>query len=101
MIATEQDGASDRIGAEALADAIERRIEGGSVAIERQRELDGVVVGELAEGDADERQAVAVDQRRRRHQQPARDREDGSRLGRGLVHGVRPRRAREVVEPQA
>jgi hypothetical protein len=62
------------------------------VAVEGQRELDDVVVVEVGDGDADEREALTLDQRRRGRQQPADGGQD--RLGLGGRPSQRVRASR-------
>jgi hypothetical protein len=93
--------ARDGRRSESIAHRVERGVDaGGERTIEGQCELDRGVVVEVAEGQADERDPSVSDHRHRRGEQDPPDRED--RLGaRGrLQEGVRPRRPREVVEPQ-
>ena len=89
------------VRAEAVAHVVERRVDRVVAAVERQRQLDGVVVLEVAEREADQRDPLALDQRHRRRQQPARRGQDRLRVGGRLVQRVRAGRAREVVEAQA
>jgi drug/metabolite transporter (DMT)-like permease len=64
-VATEQDGALDRVEPEALADLVdgEVQLERGA-PLEGERELQGRVVHEVGDGDADERQAAPFDRSR-------------------------------------
>ena len=101
LVAAEQHGAGDRRRPEAVAHVVERGVERlGAPAVERQRELDRAVVVEVGERDADEREALALDQRHRRGEQVPRRGEDRLGLGRRLGQRVRARRAGEVVEAQ-
>ena len=95
-------GPRDGGRAEPVPNAVERSVEGTSAApIERQRELDDVVVVEIADCDPDQGEASTLDQGYGHMQQRAYRRED--RLGvRGRARQrVRARRAREVVEAQS
>ena len=63
------------------ADVVERGVEGGAAEpIERQLELDRVVVVEVAHRHADEREALTLDHRGGRRQQRAHRREDRVRV---------------------
>ena len=100
-VAPEQDRAHDRVGPEALAHVVDRGVERARApALERQQQL-VVVVLEVAEGDADQRQALGLDQRRGGVEQVARGDEDRPRLAGRLRQRVRAGGAREVVEAQA
>ena len=58
-VAAEQHGPGDRGRAEPVADVVERGVEGAAASpVERQRELDGAVVVEVADRDADQREAL-------------------------------------------
>ena len=91
----------DRVGPEALAHVVERGVERtGAPALERQQQL-VVAVLEVAEGDAHQRQALGLDQRRGGGEQGAGGGEDRLRLAGRLRERVRAGGAREVVEAQA
>src|SRR5687767_5208625 len=66
VVAAEEDGTGERVGAEAGADVVEGGIEGcpagDGAAVERENELDGVGVVEVGDGDADEGQALGPDE---------------------------------------
>jgi hypothetical protein len=97
----EQDGAHDRRGAEPVADAVERRVQGArAIGLERQCQLDGPVGLEVGERDADQREAPDLDRRCSLREQPSHRGEDRVRLRRHPRQGVRPSRPREVVEAQ-
>ena len=84
----EQHGPGERRGAEAAAHVVERGVQrAGATAIERQRQLHGVVVVEVGDGDADERHAPLVDERAGRGDERADGGQHGpvSAVGRGSV----------------
>src|SRR4029450_13857590 len=68
--------------------------------IERQRELDGVVVVEVTEGYADQGDALTPDHRHGGREQPPRRGKDRLAAAGPPRQCVRPRRAGEVIEPQ-
>ena len=98
-LSTDQRAPRDRARAEPLAQLVERPVELPHT-IERQRELDRVLVTEIAERDSDQRQTALPDQRLRGGEQASRDAQQRRRPGGRLGDRVRARRAREVVEPQ-
>jgi hypothetical protein len=87
-----------RPGAEAVAHGVDRAIQtGAGQLVERQRQLDGAVVVEIAHRHADERDALLLDQRAGGGQQPARGVQDRGRVRRRLRQRVRPRGPGAVV----
>jgi len=97
----DEHGTSDGARSEPRSDLVECGVEGAAaVAIEGQRELGREVVGEVGDSDADEREALPLDQRHRGGEQPSRRDEDGLRVGGCVREGVRPRRPRVVTEAQ-
>ena len=84
----ELDGAGDGRGAEAVAHVVQHGVERvAALAVEGEGELGGVVV-EVADGDADERQAALLDHRHGLGQQFARRGEDRASLRRRLGQRV-------------
>ena len=70
------------------------------LGIEWQRKLEGRVVLEAGERKPDESQALRLDHRRSRREQPSRGVEDRLGVRCGLWQGVRAGRPREVGEAQ-
>ena len=70
-------------------------------AVEGQRQLDRVVTEQVAERDADQRDAPALDLGQGVGEQGPAGLQQRHRVRRRLGQGVRPRRSCEVVEPQA
>ena len=68
--------------------------------IERERELDRAVVLEVAERHSEKRDALSLDHRHCRGEQPSRGGEDRPGLSRRLRQSVRSSRSREVAEAQ-
>src|ERR671914_2956672 len=65
LIPPEEHRPGNRSRSEPIAQVVDCPVEGGARAsIERKRQLDGVVVGEIGESHSHEREAVTVDQRR-------------------------------------
>ncbi len=86
---------------EAVANEVDGGIESGPAGtVERQGELDPVGVLEIRERDADERDAVRIDQRARSGQEVSRRLQNRERLRGRLGHRLRTRRAAEVAEAQ-
>ena len=80
---------------------VERGVEGVAATVERQRELDGAVVVEVADRDADQREAPALDQSAwPSPAAPARWRGSSAVCAVGVGQRVRPGGAGEVVEAQ-
>ena len=102
-VAAEEHGAGDGRAAEPLADVVEGGVERAAAwRVERQRELDGVVVVEVGDGDADEREALAARSWAARGASSPADRRRGScRCARWPSQGVRAGGPGEVVEAQA
>ena len=101
-IPAHEDAARDRRGAVAVAYLVEREVERGVVhPLEGERELDAILVLEVREREADEREALRTDQRLRFAEQASRRLQDRlcprGRLGQRLRAGG----AREVGEAEA
>src|SRR3954447_14404429 len=97
----EQHTAGEGRRAEPLADAVERAVHrGGRRLAERKRQLDGVVVRQVAEGDADQGDAALLDDRQGVVQQRSAGRQQDDGVGRRLVQRVRPGCPRQIVEPK-
>lgn len=102
LFPTEQNGARHCRRSESPAHFVERKVEGAAAeAIERQHELKGAVVLEIAHGYADERQASAFDLRHCAREQPASSEQNRVRVRNRLRQCVRPRRPREIAEAQS
>src|SRR5262249_14253305 len=87
---------------EFVTDTVDRAVECTTTAPrERQRELDGRVVGEIADRDADQGDAVARDLGHDRRYEAAHGREHRFRMGSRVRGRLRARCPAEVVEPEA
>src|SRR5919199_310875 len=100
-VAAEQHRARDRRRPEPLAHVIDRGVDGaGRMSAERQGQLHRAVVLQIGQGDADERQSLAGDQRSHRRQKTSGGGEENLRFGGGLNQCMRASGAREIVEAQ-
>src|ERR687898_432631 len=100
-VAVDQACARDRPGAVAVAHVVDRLVEQELVArVERQWQLQLVVVLQVRDCDSDECQTALFDQRRGRSEKAARDGEHGFRVRGRLRERVRACGACEVVEPE-
>ena len=94
LVAAQEHRPRDRPGSEPIADLVDRGVEGaGTLSGERQGELDGTIILEVAEGDADERKSLMLDHRPGGLEQLSGGGEDRLGLGRRLEEGVRASRA--------
>ena len=82
-------------------DLVEGGVQGVGVAVERERELHGVVVVEVGHGDTHQGQALGVDHRLRGPQEPPHGTQDRLGLRRRPRERVRPGHTCRVVEPHA
>src|SRR6476659_2569135 len=98
----EEHGPPERLPTVAVADLVHRRIERATgPRVEWQGKLEGRVVVQVRDRQADEGQAAPADGWLERREEGACHGQDARRLGGRLGERVRARRAGEVVEAHA